>query len=70
MKKKSYSFPNYHMHKWRADNIDAIMADIREACRGRSDSAPENTIVGELKRDLEEAAKFMGSRGTFIYYYQ
>ena len=26
-------------------DIDAIMEDIREAHRGRSDSAPENTIV-------------------------
>ena len=28
----------------------------------RSDSAPENTIVDELKRDLEEVASFKGSR--------
>lgn len=70
MKKKSYSFPNYHMHKWRTDNIDAIMVDIREACRGKCDSAPENTIMGEFKWDLEEAAKFMGSQGTpfFIFW--
>lgn len=38
------------------------MEDIREAHRGRSDSAPENTIVDELKRDLEEVASFKGSR--------
>ena len=31
-------------------DIDAIMEDIRQAHRGRSDSAPENTIVDELKR--------------------
>ena len=43
-------------------DIDAIMEDIREAHRGRSDSAPENTIVDELKRDLEEVASFKGSR--------
>ena len=43
-------------------DIDAIMEDIREAHRGRSDSAPENTIVDELKRDLEEVAGFKGSR--------
>lgn len=43
-------------------DIDAIMEDIREAHRGRSDSAPENTIVDELKRDLEEVANFKGSR--------
>lgn len=34
------------------------MEDIREAHRGRSDSAPENTIVDEPKRDLEEVASF------------
>lgn len=43
-------------------DIDAIIEDIREAHRGRSDSAPENTIVNELKRDLEEVASFEGSR--------
>ena len=31
-------------------DIDAIMEDIREAHRDRSDSAPVNTIVDELKR--------------------
>ena len=57
-------------HVWEGDyfssrvhhDIDAIMEDIREAHRGRSDSAPENTIVDELKRDLEEVANFKGSR--------
>ena len=43
-------------------DIDAIMEDIRQAHRGRSDGAPENTIVDELKRDLEEVASFKGSR--------
>lgn len=43
-------------------DIDAIMEDIRQAHRGRSDSAPENTIVDELKQDLEEVANFKGSR--------
>ena len=43
-------------------DIDAIMGDVREAHRGRSDSAPENIIVDELKRDLEEVAIFKGSR--------
>ncbi len=42
--------------------IDAIMEDIRQAHKGRSDSAPENTIVDEFKRDLEEVASFKGSR--------
>ena len=43
-------------------DIDAIMEDIREAPQGQERSAPENTIVDELKRDLEEVAKFQGSR--------
>ena len=48
-------------------DIDAIMEDIREAHRGRSDSAPENTIVDELKRDLEEVANFKGSRAEHLF---
>ena len=47
-------------------DIDAIMEDIREAHRGRSDSAPENTIVDELKRDVEEVANFKGSRAEHL----
>ena len=47
-------------------DIDAIMEDIRQAHRGRSDSAPENTIVDELKRDLEEVASFKGSRAEHL----
>ena len=43
-------------------DIDAIMEDIREAHRGRSDSAPENSIAEELKQDLEEVARFNGSK--------
>ncbi len=43
-------------------DIDAIMADMREAHRGRSDSAPENSATEELKRDLEEVAQFNGSK--------
>ena len=42
------------------------MEDIREAHRGRSDSTPENTIVDELKRDLEEVANFKGSRAEHL----
>jgi len=42
--------------------IDAIMTDMREAHRGRSDSAPENSVAEELKRDLEEVARFNGSK--------
>ena len=43
-------------------DIDAIMEDMREARRGRSDSAPESSAVEELKRDLEEVACFNGSK--------
>ena len=43
-------------------DIDAIMEDMREAHRGRSDSAPEASVTEELKQDLEEVAKFKGSR--------
>ena len=43
-------------------DIDAIMEDMREAHRGRSDSAPENSAAEELKQDLEEVARFNGSR--------
>ena len=43
-------------------DIDAIMADIREAHRGRNDSAPESSAAEELKRDLEEVAQFNGSK--------
>ncbi len=48
--------------------VDVARAEIvekyqpgKQAHRGRSDSAPENTIVDELKRDLEEVAIFKGS---------
>lgn len=43
-------------------DIDAIMDDMREAHRGRSDSAPENSAAEELKQDLEEVARFNGSK--------
>lgn len=42
-------------------DIDAIMDDLRKAHKGRSDSAPVNTVAEELKKDLEEAANFEGS---------
>lgn len=44
------------------DDIDGIMADMKEAHRGRSESAPENPVADEIRRDLEEAANFEGSR--------
>ena len=44
------------------EDIDAIIADIWEAHRGRSDSAPENSVAKELKQNLEEVASFKGSK--------
>ena len=44
------------------DDIDGILEDIKAAHRGRSESAPETSIAAELKRDLDEAANFKGSR--------
>ena len=43
-------------------DIDAIIEDMREAHRGRSDSAPESSVAEELKQDLEEVAQFKGSK--------
>lgn len=43
-------------------DIDAIMEDMRETHRGRSDSAPENSVAEELKKDLKEVAHFNGSK--------
>ncbi len=42
-------------------DIDGIMADLREAHRGRSDGAPKTSVAEELKKDLEEVANFEGS---------
>ena len=44
------------------DDIDEIMADIKEAHKTRSESAPDTSVVDELKRDIDEAASFKGSR--------
>ena len=44
------------------DDMDAIMADIKEAHKTRSESAPDTSVVDELKRDIDEAASFKGSR--------
>ena len=44
------------------DDIDGIMEDIKEAHRGRAESAPKNSVVTELKKDLDEVANFKGSR--------
>ena len=43
-------------------DIDAIMEDIRQAHRGRTDSAPKKSVIEEMKQDLEEVASFKGSR--------
>lgn len=43
-------------------DIDAIMEDMRETHRGRSNSAPESSTAEELKQDLEEVARFNGSK--------
>ena len=44
------------------EDIDAIMEDIREAHRGRSESGPEHSAISDLKQDLEDVANFKGSR--------
>ena len=43
-------------------DIDAIMDDLRQAHRGRSDSAPTDSVVEELRRDIKEVTEFKGSR--------
>ena len=43
-------------------DMDGILADIREAHRGRSESAPGTSVAEKLKADLEEAANFKGSQ--------
>ena len=44
------------------DDIDGIMEDIKEAHKGRAESAPEKSVAAELKKDLDEVANFKGSR--------
>ena len=44
------------------DDIDGIMEDIKEAHKGRAESAPGKSVAEELKKDLEEVANFKGSR--------
>ncbi len=43
-------------------DIDFIVDDLKENHKGRSDSAPKNSTVNEIKKDLEEALNFKGSR--------
>ena len=44
------------------DDIDGIMEDIKEAHKGRAESAPEKSVAAELKKDLDEVTNFKGSR--------
>lgn len=43
------------------EDIDAIMEDIWEAHRGRSESGLEHSAIAELKQNLEDVANFKGS---------
>ena len=43
-------------------DIDFFVDDLKENHKGRSDSAPKNSTVNEIKKDLEEALNFKGSR--------
>ena len=42
-------------------DIDFIIDDLKENHKGRNDSAPKNSAVNEIKKDLEEAVNFKGS---------
>lgn len=42
-------------------DIDGIIRDIRQAHKGDSASAPNLSIVDEIKHGMEEAARFQGS---------
>lgn len=44
------------------DDIDEIMADMKEAHPGHNKSAQTNSVVAELKETLDEAMNFKGSR--------
>lgn len=44
------------------EDIDSIIADIKQAHKTDSTSAPDTTVAQEIKRDLEEVANFKGSR--------
>ena len=44
-----------------SDDLHTIIKDIREVHKKDSDTAPETTIVDELKKDLDDAASFKGS---------
>jgi transcriptional regulator with XRE-family HTH domain len=42
-------------------DIDSIIRDIRQAHKGDINSAPDFSAVDEIKRSIEEAARFQGS---------
>ncbi|MFT8890058.1 MAG: helix-turn-helix transcriptional regulator [Ethanoligenens sp.] len=42
-------------------DIDGIIRDIRQAHKGDSTSAPDLSIVDEIKRGMEEVSRFQGS---------
>lgn len=42
-------------------DMDGIIRDIRKIHKGDSTSAPDLSIVDEIKRSIEEAARFQGS---------
>ena len=44
------------------EDIDAIMEDIREAHRGRSESGPDQSTIAKFKQDLDDVANYKGSR--------
>ena len=44
-----------------SDDLHAIIKDIRESHKKDSDTAPENTFMDELKKDIEDATSFKGS---------
>ncbi len=43
-------------------DIDAILEDMRTAHLGRSNGAPKSSAAEDLKQDLEEVARFNGSK--------
>jgi len=51
----------YFTHRIQKD-LEIIIEDLKENHQGRSDSVPKNSVVNEIKKDLEEAANFEGSR--------
>lgn len=42
------------------DDIDGIMEDIKEAHKGRAESAPEKSVAAELKKGFGRGGKFQG----------